>query len=318
MPLADALWHYEELSASDWATVDAAIEQRLRSGDELAGGHRKAENFGKLMERLLTFRKLNKVGACAATWRRGFLLGEGEHRSRCAFWPLLMPVAEALLEELKAKRLEFVSAGDGVRSLQALAAEAVAESVAEFEAVAPPAHRRRRAAVPASASLMRTAIDSARRRRNVLRSSRPTSSSSRARLQEREHQTPATAEEVLAVTEEVRGTTLAAALAHFAEKKQEVDLFTRRTRRTPRRRRLAAQLPHERGCFAATFERYRRDVHPSSRVLFVSFPQRRGGDGRGAHGPRYRRAAAALRPSPPRPLEVQRHARRGPPRRRRR
>ena len=285
MPLADALWHYEELSASDWATVDAAIEQRLRSGDELAGGHRKAENFGKLMERLLTFRKLNKVGACAATWRRGFLLGEGEHRSRCAFWPLLMPVAEALLEELKAKRLEFVSAGDGVRSLQALAAEAVAESgaaeaVPEAVALSVPTDAGLRVAVLGDASSsMQTAIDSATIVGAMFSSIFEADLvffSGHAFKSER-HPTPATAEEVLAVTEEVRagGTTSpAAALAHFAEKKQEVDLFivvTDEEENTPAGGGWQRDCPTSEGGFAATFERYRRDVHPSSRVLFVSF-----------------------------------------------
>ena len=150
--------------------------RRDRSAALLAGG-RKAENFGKLMERLLTFRKLNKVGRAPRPGAAASL-GEGEHRSRCAFWRSDAGGRARCWRILKAKRLEFVSAGDGVRSLQALAAELAERRGGAPQAVALSAAA---SASPSSAT-RRPRCNGARRRSSArcsLRSSRLTSSSSR-------------------------------------------------------------------------------------------------------------------------------------------
>lgn len=74
-PLADLLWHYEEVACP---AADARITERLEGGETLTGALG-TDNFAKLLDRLLTFRK-----------------------RRVAFWPLLMPYADELLERPRA------------------------------------------------------------------------------------------------------------------------------------------------------------------------------------------------------------------------
>ena len=51
-PLEDVLWFYDQL---DGAGVEAAVHHRLCCGEALEAQRGRA-NFGKLMERLITFR----------------------------------------------------------------------------------------------------------------------------------------------------------------------------------------------------------------------------------------------------------------------
>mmetsp|Transcript_38790 Transcript_38790/g.91612 ORF Transcript_38790/g.91612 Transcript_38790/m.91612 type:complete len:573 (-) Transcript_38790:131-1849(-) len=71
IPLEEALWYYEELSGGK---VDAVLMERISSGELVENGRGKA-NFGKLMERLLMFKRKN-----------------------APFAPLLIPRAEELLK----------------------------------------------------------------------------------------------------------------------------------------------------------------------------------------------------------------------------
>lgn len=85
MPLSEVIWHYEELRDKRCRT-DAVVDARLERGEAL-DGHFSTDNFGKILERLLSFRRL-----------------------RASFWPRLLPLAEAQLAELKRRRL---TGGDG-------------------------------------------------------------------------------------------------------------------------------------------------------------------------------------------------------------
>ena len=146
IPLADALWFYEEINCAQAA---AAIEQRLAAGEDLSG-KASANHFGKLVERLLLFRRLG-----------------------VAFWPHLLPHAERLLEGLKAKRK--AQGEDGrVSSLQQLAAEA-AEAAGTLKHAPEPVAQSACGAVPKlrvavlgdASSSMQVAVEAVRRARDI-------------------------------------------------------------------------------------------------------------------------------------------------------
>ena len=68
------MWRYRQLSPKRKREFGAKDGTGLLYGvaqTKALQGRPREDEAGKLMERLLTFRKLNKVGACAATWRRG-------------------------------------------------------------------------------------------------------------------------------------------------------------------------------------------------------------------------------------------------------
>lgn len=280
MPLADALWYYEELrgvetgyggrvSLRGESKVDEIIKRRLEAG-ELIGGKMKTDNFGKLCERLLKFKQLET------------------QRHIAAFWPLLMPLADKMLEELKARRLALVR-GSGPRTLQELAAgslheaggvealAAVPEAVVESVPTAPAL----RIAVLGDASAsMQTAINSATIigammsaifeaelvffNNKAFKSSIPM---------------PGTTSDVLAVTEEVRAncsTSPAAALYEFYKRKQKIDIFLCVTDEQENtgydgRSCWGGMGRNSESSFAGLFAKYLAEVHPSAKMSFVSF-----------------------------------------------
>lgn len=102
IPLEEALWYYEELSGGPqrperFDVIDSVLMERISSGELMGDGRGKA-NFGKLMERLLMFKRKN-----------------------APFAPLLIPRAEELLREegsnlARGKRV--VVLGDASSSMQ--------------------------------------------------------------------------------------------------------------------------------------------------------------------------------------------------------
>lgn len=81
------------------------------------------------------------------------------------------------------------------------------------------------------------------------------------------HPMPSTAEQVLAVTEEVRAsncTSPAAALAEFSESGAPIDLFILVSDE-------GENTAHKQARFAEAFARYTREVHREARCVFVSF-----------------------------------------------
>lgn len=280
MPLADALWYYEELrgvesgyggriSLRGDSKVDEIITRRLEAG-ELIGGKMKTDNFGKLCERLLTFKQLEK------------------QRHIAAFWQLLMPLADKMLDELKARRLALVR-GSGPRTLQELAAgslhevggvdalAAVPEAVVESVPTAPAL----RVAVLGDASAsMQTAINSATIIGAMM------SAIFEAELVFFNNKAfkskipmPGTTSDVLAVTEEVRAncsTSPAAALYEFYKRKQKIDIFLCVTDEEENtgydgRSCWGGMGRNSESSFAGLFAKYLTEVHPSAKMSFVSF-----------------------------------------------
>lgn len=252
-PLGDIIWHYEELRSG--AATDKVVEERL---DELDAGqmlqasssHFDTGNYAKIVERLLTFRHL-----------------------KVSFWERLMPLAERLLDELKSRRVALVRSA-GIRSLQALAAQAVdamAEPVALPEAVALslPTEPSLRVAVLGDASAsMQTAINSACIAGAMFTAIFEAdlvffnSKAFRASLA-----MPSNTDEVLKVTEEVRAnscTSPAAALAEFYEKKQAIDLFLVVSDE-------GENTGHKGLRFAPLFKKYTEEIYPGARCIFISF-----------------------------------------------
>ena len=251
MPLCDALWHYEELNSPE---VASAIDARLASGESLTG-NAAANNFGKLLERLLLFRRLG-----------------------VSFWHRLMPHAGELLEQLQAQSTAALSGR--VAPLQRLAAVALANAGAAAGSLAVPeavAHSAltgglRVAVLGDASSSMQVAINSACicgamlaacfDAELVFFASRSFTANSVG------GGTPRTVEDVLQVCQEVRanGTTSpAAALDHFYSRKTQIDLFvlvSDEGENTKSRQGLS---------FAQLFERYVREVNPSARCAFISF-----------------------------------------------
>lgn len=266
-PLADVIWYYEEL-AEPAEAVDAVIARRLGAGEAL-DGKMKTDNFGKLMERLLLFRQRDQQ-------RRG-----------AAFWPSLMPLAEKLLAELKARRLALVR-GAGPRSLQELAAAtlhdeagpAALAAVPEAVAESVPAPRALRVAVLGDASAsMQTAINSATIVGAMMTAVFEAelvffnNKAFKAKVA-----MPSSAAEVLAVTEEVRAgssTAPAAALLPFYEAKQKIDLFlvvTDEEENTGHDGSWAGgRASKSETSFAGLFAKYLKEVHPHAKASFVSF-----------------------------------------------
>eukprot|EP00316_Scyphosphaera_apsteinii_P000727 CAMPEP_0119318884 /NCGR_PEP_ID=MMETSP1333-20130426/47898_1 /TAXON_ID=418940 /ORGANISM="Scyphosphaera apsteinii, Strain RCC1455" /LENGTH=559 /DNA_ID=CAMNT_0007325185 /DNA_START=54 /DNA_END=1734 /DNA_ORIENTATION=- len=250
VPLADALWHYEELASAE---AERAISARLDKGESLAGGHLSTDNFAKLLDRLLIFRK------------RGV-----------SFWPKLMPLAEQMLEELKGRRLALIR---GPRSLQEIAASAVnaqAATAAVPEAVA--------MSVPCDTSLFpRVAVlgDASASMQVCVEASSICGAMMAAifdaellffnskAFKARCHEMPRSAKDVLEVTEEVRAsnqTSPAAALHRFFSQETEraVDLFIVVTDEVE-------NTKCEGHYFASLFELYLRDVNAQAKCIFVSF-----------------------------------------------
>ncbi len=159
-------------------------------------------------------------------------------RMQAPFWRRLMPFAEDLLSELKAKRLALVErARGGPRSLQALAASAVAERPAELASVPAAVVE----SLPVEASLTVAVLGDASASMQVCVNASCICGAMMSAIFEAElvffnstafrartHATPSTAEEVLAVTEEVRAgntTSPAAGLAEFYKAKKPIDIF---------------------------------------------------------------------------------------------
>jgi len=251
--LGDVIWHYEELR-SVASNTDSVVEERLRATLPLGGLSSRVgdvSNFAKIVERLLTFRRMG-----------------------VSFWGRLMPLAERLLEELKTRRTELVRQS-GVRTLQALAALALdgsAERVALPEAVAHsvPTEPSLRVAVLGDASAsMQSAINAAciaGAMFSAVFEADLVFFNGRA-FRASCHPMPSTAEQVLSVTEEVRAmscTSPAAALAEFYESAQAVDLFILISDE-------GENTAHKQLRFAEAFARYTRDVHREARCVFVSF-----------------------------------------------
>ena len=250
MPLADAIWHYEELHTPASATC---IDERLSAGEAIAGKLVAANSFGKLLERLLTFKRLK--GA--------------------TFWEKLMPHAEAKLEELRAQSSLALS-GSKVRPLQQLAARALVNtgdaaaiaSVPEAVAESVSASGLRVAVLGDASSSMQVAINAACICGAMLAACFDAelvffnSKSFKAK-----HGTPRTALEVLQVCEEVRAggtTSMAAALDHFYSQGMQIDLFV-----------LVSDEGENTKCrgmfFDEMFAKYVREVNPSARCAFISF-----------------------------------------------
>jgi len=262
IPLADILWHYEQFGA----VADDTITARLTAGESLAGAA-STDNFAKLLDRLLTFRK-----------------------KRTPFWQLLMPHAEALLDELKNRRLALVSRG-GPRSLQSLAAAAVVESgtsaVPEAVAMSVPVETQLRVAVLGDASAsMQVCVDSACICGAMMSAifDAQLVFFGRDAFRAKCHEMPTTVQQVLEVTEEVRAnssTSPAAALYEFYRECREIDIFvvvtdeeenTRHDGSHGWGRQLHQDASDGGGMFfAQLFEKYRADVHEDTELLFVSF-----------------------------------------------
>lgn len=273
VPLADLLWHYEEIGgtrASDRQPLDDAISARLAAGESLDDGACGTDNFAKLLERLLVFRKL-----------------------RAPFWPKLMPIAEQLLGELKGRRIALVErARGGPRSLQALAASAVAERPAELACVPAavveslPTEPTLSVAVLGDASAsMQVCVDAsciAGAMMSAIFEAELVFFNSTA-FRARSHAMPTTAEEVLTVTEEVRAgrtTSPAAGLAEFHVAKKPIDIFIVVTDEEENSAWVEGREVHSHGMhgglsFAELFVRYRAEVHAAARCVFVSFLSKR-------------------------------------------
>jgi hypothetical protein len=282
MPLGDVLWHFEEVrGVNGWAphnrdaikAVDAVIEARLASGDDITDGAFPLDSFGKLCERMLLLRK------ASVPW-----------------WGALIPLAEELLEKLKAKREALLAQG-GPAPLSALAAKAAREALeGDWELIAAPADdeaARAAAAIPAEllastpspAGPLRVAVlGDASGSMQVAINAACIVGAMMCALFEAElvffnahafrsakHASPRSAVEVLEVAHEVQangGTAPAAALAEFSQAKQPIDLFI-----------VVSDEGENMGWgshgerFAALFARYKREVHPQAQVTFVSFLQ---------------------------------------------
>ena len=319
MPLADGLWYYEELrgvetgyggrvSLRGESKVDEIIKRRLEAG-ELIGGKMKTDNFGKLCERLLKFKQLET------------------QRHIAAFWPLLMPLADKMLEELKARRLALVR-GSGPRKLaagslheaggvEALAAvpEAVVESV-------PTAPALRIAVLGDASASMQTAINSATIIGAMM------SAIFEAELVFFNNKAfkskipmPGTTSDVLAVTEEVRAncsTSPAAALYEFYKRKQKIDIFLcvtdeqENTGYDGRSCLLGRHGPQLRVVLRWALRQVPGRGSPLGQDVVRLLPPRpngRGCDGVGPEGAGYRGDANAHGRRAARPVEVRRHCR---------
>ena len=261
----------QAMEPSGAALVSTAISTRLAAGEGLEGGHLRTDSFGKLLERLLTLRKLN-----------------------VPFWDQLTPLAEKLLEELKSRRLALVRTAEGPPSLQALAAlalqdvEGAAEAIPEAVALSVPADTSLKVAVLGDASgSMQCCVEAACIAGCMLTAvfDAELVFFNEAAFRAESHPCPRSAAEVLQVSEEVRavgGTAPAAALLEFYSSRESVDLFIIVTDEEESDR--PAGLPV--GCkdFGDLFVRFRQEVSPRAKVLFVSFLENGTGDGMMVHG----------------------------------
>jgi len=270
VPLADLLWHYEEVaghsgSPASHAELDQAIDTRLIAGETLSGAIG-TDNFAKLLERLLLLRKM-----------------------QVPFWTHLMPIADALLAELKRKRLALIrtKGGGSPCSLQSLAAAAVAECPQAARVVPQVVME----SLPVEPSLSVAVLGDASASMQVCVEASCICGAMMSAVFEAElvffnstafrssrHAMPTTVEEVLAVTEEVRasGTTSpAAALAEFYVAKKVVDVFIVVTDEEENSKWQAGRAVHKYGMpglsFAELFARYCSEVHAGARCVFVSF-----------------------------------------------
>ena len=250
MPLADVVWYFEELHTP---VVAAIIDRRLAAGEAISG-KLASDNFGKLLERLLTFRRMPGV----------------------TFWQRLMPHAERQLGELQAQsRLALAERVPPLQQLAARAAVKAGGSIHLPEAVAQSvmvSAGLRVAVLGDASSSMQVAINAACicacmcaacfDAELVFFNKHAFSAKSV------EGGMPRTVEDVLRVCSEVRanGTTSpAAALDHFYTRGTEIDLFvlvSDEGENTPSRQGLT---------FAQLFARYVSEVNPFARCAFVSF-----------------------------------------------
>jgi len=251
----------DDAPTGDAALVAEAIGARLARGEGLSGGHLRTDSFGKLLERILTLRRLG-----------------------APFWRQLTPIAESLLDELKSRRVALVRAAEGPPSLQTLAAEALAhtEGAAAAAAIVPevvaaslPADTSLRVAVLGDASgSMQACVEAA-----CIAGAMVTAIFDAELLFYNEgafrassHPCPRSAAEVLEVSEEVRavgGTAPAAALLEFYSARKPVDLLIVVT--DEEESDVPTGMPEGAHGFAELFARYRREVHAEAKLVFVSF-----------------------------------------------
>lgn len=255
IPLADALWFYEELHCTASAS---AIEQRLESGECLCGKSN-ANFFGKLVERLLLFRRLGVT-----------------------FWPRLLPHAEALLAELKARRQEAAAPGV-VLPLQALAAEAAAaagtleeapETVVQSasDSCAACGMKLRVAVLGDASSSMQVAVEAATifagMASAVFDADLVFFHSKAFRATSVDGGAPKSVTQVLHVTEEVRAngtTSMAAALHEYYARKEAIDLFILVSDEGENTSGPSGDR------FVPLWQKYLAEVNPCARLVFVSF-----------------------------------------------
>lgn len=210
--------------------TDQALRRRLENGEAIAADGHAKANYGKLMERLLLLKK-----------------------RQAPFWRLLLPHAEARMAELRAQvaaansgGTKVVVFGDASASMQVAVNSATIIgsmlcslfSGAEGTAGAPASEAD---LLFFNSKMFRSALG-----------------------------VPKTAEECLAVTEEVKAncpTAPAAALAPFLQAKKSADLFVVVTDEVENTRADGMY-------FAEMWKRYLSEVNPLAKVVFVSFLRR--------------------------------------------
>eukprot|EP00306_Pavlova_sp_CCMP459_P013902 CAMPEP_0185187106 /NCGR_PEP_ID=MMETSP1140-20130426/4509_1 /TAXON_ID=298111 /ORGANISM="Pavlova sp., Strain CCMP459" /LENGTH=584 /DNA_ID=CAMNT_0027753461 /DNA_START=212 /DNA_END=1966 /DNA_ORIENTATION=+ len=270
LPLGDLLWHYEEIAGLNVRTtygnhrprsarnnvLDDIIAGRLAGGETLGASNFTTDSFGKLLERLLMLKK------AGASW-----------------WTALLPEAEAVLTQLKERREAALLRHPETDRAPSPSAESeweVIDSVSSMmSSPAPSVHvesqaSRLRVAVLGDASgSMQVAINASciiGAMMSALFDAELVFFNNQA-FRSAKHASPRTAAEVLDVAEEVGaggGTAPAAALHHFYESKEAIDLFIVVTDEQENNK-------HRGKFFAELFLTYRASVLPTAKVTFVSF-----------------------------------------------